>query len=124
MQPLDEMLEAFGLPPAERGAGLLSRSEGMVDGLALTLELRARLDLLIAVALPHPTDLGLCLVQGGLGYGHRVRAPTGHADFDGVLEVSATEPEAARALMTDAVRGAALELVAVGMPWKIGRAHV
>jgi len=64
MRVLDEMLEAFGLPPAERGAGLFARSEGTVDGLALTVEVRARLDLLIAVAIPHPTDLGLCLVQG------------------------------------------------------------
>lgn len=119
MRPIAELCDALGLP---RTGTLFSRAEGWVDGLALTLEERAQRgnedDLLIAAALPDPTDLGLHLAQGGTYVSSpHPRALTGHAAFDGVIDLSAAEPDAARALMTDAVRGAVLEMVSVGRPW-------
>jgi hypothetical protein len=119
MRPIAEISEALGL--ARTGA-LFSRAEGLVDGVALTLEERAQRgnedDLLIAATLPNPTDLGLHLAQGGtFGFAPHPLARTGHAAFDGVIDVSAAEPEAACALMTDAVRAAVLEMVGVGRPW-------
>ncbi len=119
MRPIAELCDALGLP---RTGTLFSRAEGVVDGFALTLEERAQRgnedDLLIAAALPLPTDIGLQLAQGGTFISSpHPRALTGHAAFDGVIDVSASEPEAARAVMTDAVRGAVLEMVNVGRPW-------
>lgn len=119
MRPIAALCDALGLP---RTGALFSRAEGVVDGFALTLEERAQRgnedDLLVAAALPNPTDLGLHLAQGGASLAApHPRALTGHGAFDGVIDVSAMEPEAACALMTDAVRGAVLEMVSVGRPW-------
>jgi hypothetical protein len=119
MRPIAEISEALGL---SRTGVLFSRAEGLVDGFALTLEERAQRgnedDLLVAAALPHPTDLGMHLAQGGtFGFAPHPLARTGHAAFDGVIDVSAVEPEAVVALMTDAVRAAVLEMVGVGRPW-------
>lgn len=119
MRPIAEIAEALGLP---RVGTLFSRAEGHVDGVALTLEERAQRgdedDLLIAAALPHPTDLGMHLAQGGtFGFAPHPLARTGHAAFDGVIDVSAVEPESACALMTGVVRAAVLEMVGVGRPW-------
>ena len=113
MRPIAEISEALGLP---RSGAVFSRAEGLVDGFALTLEERAQRgnedDLLITAALPHPTDLGMHLAQGGtVGFAPHPLARPGHAAFDGVIDVSAVEPEAACALMTDAVRADVLEMV-------------
>ncbi|MFO0624626.1 MAG: hypothetical protein U0325_03345 [Polyangiales bacterium] len=119
MRPIIELSAALGF--AHTG-GIFARAEGRIGRFAVSLEERAQRgnedDLLIAAALPYPTDLGLQLTQGGtFMFASRGRAPTGHAGFDGVIDVAANDPDAARALLTDAARGALLEMVGVGRPW-------
>lgn len=103
-----------------RASGYAFRAVGLVDGVHVAVQEFARRggenDLALFAWLPHPTDLGWIVVQGGtspLG-GEPVRV--GDAAFDGVMDVFAGDGDAARALLGGEVREALLRMVRVGSP--------
>jgi len=109
--------DALGLT---RGPGYAFRATGLLDGAHVAAQELTRRggenDLALFAWLPRPTDLGWQVVQGGIFTlaGDAVRI--GDAAFDGVIDVFAGDPEAARALLGDEVRAALLRMVRVGSP--------
>lgn len=114
-----EAVAALGLRST---GGLTAEYEGLVDGLRVRLRgawnRQSDLDLIVEAFPAFGLDLGLWVRQAGLFLGGPANVETGHAAFDGVMQVSVAEGEeaAGRSLVDESIRAALQGLLVVGRP--------